>query len=79
MKSQFLNNVETGQFTAQRMKFSINNFFSICVTKSRICSHLLKKSFMGNFIFGTVIDLLDENYYTGHYTIRKLTLNSLIT
>ena len=79
MKCQFLNNVETGQFTAQKMKFSIKDFFSICVTKSRISSYLLNKSLMGNFIFGTVIDLLDENYYTGHYMIRKLTLNGLIT
>ena len=43
---------------AQKMKFSINNFFSKC---DQICSflgiwsHLLKKSFMKNFIFCAVI------------------------
>ena len=79
MKCQFFNDVETGQFTAQKMKFSIKDFFSICVTKSRICSLLLIKSLVGNFIFGTVVDLLDVNYFTGHYMMRKLTLNSLIT
>ena len=36
------------------MKFSIKDFFSKCdqiQTKLRICSHLLKKSWMENFIF----------------------------
>ena len=43
--------------TAQKMKFSINDFFSKC-DKARsflwIWSHLLKKSLMDNFIFCTV-------------------------
>ena len=41
------------------MKFSIKDFFSKCEQirrKLRICSHLLKKSLMENFIFCAVID-----------------------
>ena len=40
--------------TAQKMKFSIKDFFSKCEqirTFLRICSHLLKKSLMENSIF----------------------------
>ena len=40
--------------TAQKMKFSIKDFFSKCEQirkKLQICSHLLKKSLMENFIF----------------------------
>ena len=40
--------------TAQKMKFSIGDFFSKCDQirkKLRIWSHLLKKSLMENFIF----------------------------
>ena len=40
--------------TAQKMKFSIKDFFSKCDQirrKLRIWSHLLKKSWMENFIF----------------------------
>ena len=47
-------------FTAQRMKFSIKDFFSKCdqiCSFSRIWSHLLKKSLMENFIFCAVIRL----------------------
>ena len=43
--------------TAQKMKFSINDFFSKCDQirmKLRIWSHLLKKSLMENFIFCAV-------------------------
>ena len=43
--------------TAQKMKFSIKDFFSKCEQirrKLRICSHLLKKSLMENFIFCAV-------------------------
>ena len=45
-------------FTAQKIKFSIKDFFSKCDQirrKLRICSHLLKKSLMENFIFRAVI------------------------
>ena len=40
------------------MKFSIKDFFSTCeqiLRKLRVWSHLLKKSFMENFIFFAVI------------------------
>ena len=43
--------------TAQKMKFSIKDFFSKCDqirSKLRICSHLLKKSVIENFIFCAV-------------------------
>ena len=44
-------------FTAQKMKFSIKDFFSKCDQirrKMRIWSHLLKKSLIENFIFCAV-------------------------
>ena len=44
--------------TAQKMKFSIKDFFSKCDqihSFLRIWSHLLKKSLMENFIFYAVI------------------------
>ena len=43
--------------SAQNMKFSIKDFFSKCsqiCRKLRIWSHLLKKSFVENFIFCAV-------------------------
>ena len=43
--------------TAQKMKFSIKDFFSKCEQirrKLRICSHLLKKSLIENVIFCAV-------------------------
>ena len=43
--------------TAQKMKFSMKNFFSKCEQirrKLRIWSHLLKKPFMQNFIICAV-------------------------
>ena len=51
--------VDSIKSTAQKMKFSIKDFFSkydnqIC-KKLRIWSHLLKKSFMENFIFCVVL------------------------
>ena len=45
------------RITAQKMKFSITDFFSKCDQirrKLRICSHLLKKSVMENFILCAV-------------------------
>ena len=51
----------SGPFTAQKMKFSIKDFFSKCDQirrKLRIWSHLLKKSIMENFIFCAVYNLL---------------------
>ena len=49
--------------TAQKMNFSIKDFFSKCDQirrKLRIWSHLLKKSLMENFIFRAVHNL---SYY----------------
>ena len=45
-------------YTAQKMKFSIKDFFSKCDQirrKLRIWSHLLKKSLMENFTFCAVL------------------------
>ena len=46
-----------GVVIAQKMKFSIKDFFGKCDqihSFLRICSHLLKKSLMKNFIFCAV-------------------------
>ena len=46
-------------YTAQKMKFSIKDFFSKCDQirrKPRIWSHWLKKSLMKNFIFCEVLN-----------------------
>ena len=46
--------ISTNQATAQKMKFSIKDFFSKCDQdrkEMRIWSHLLKKSLMENFHF----------------------------
>ena len=52
--------------TAQKMKFSIKDFFSECdqiCSFLRILSHLLKKPLMENFFFCSVKDLLHYCYY----------------
>ena len=52
---KFVMNVAS-HYTAQKMKFSLKDFFSKCDQmrrKLRIWSHLLKKSLMENFIFCT--------------------------
>ena len=51
--------------TAQKMKFSIKDFFSKCDQirrKLRIWSHLLKKYLMKNFIF-CAMTVTDPNHY----------------
>ena len=52
------NHIESRKFTAQKMKFSIKDFFSKCDQihrKLRIWSHLLKKSLIENFSFCAVV------------------------
>ena len=44
------------RYTAQKVKFSIKDFFSSCKSNLRIWSHLLKKSIMENFIFCAVMN-----------------------
>ena len=47
--------------TAQKIKFSIKDFFSKCdqiQRKLRIWSHLLKKALMENFIFCAVSEVI---------------------
>ena len=51
------------QYSAQKMKFSINDFLSICHQIRgflRIWSHLLRKSLMENFVFCAVSILQQE-------------------
>ena len=51
--------------TSQKMKFSDKHFFSKCdqiLRKLRIWSHLLKKSFMENFIFCAVCSFLQADW-----------------
>ena len=53
----FMKHLTAAWITAQKMKFSIQDFFSKCDQfrrKLRIWSHLLKESLMGNFIFCAV-------------------------
>ena len=53
-------------YTAQKIKFSIKDFFSKCEqirSFLRIWSHLLKKSVMENFIF-CAVSTLDANFKT---------------
>ena len=53
------------EFTPQKMKFSIEDFFSKCDqirSFLRIWSHLLKKSLMENFIFCAVILAVWNNH-----------------
>ena len=55
-----------GTFTAQKMKFSIKDFFSKFYQfrrKPQIWSHLLKKSSMENFIFCAVIGVKWVNIF----------------
>ena len=53
--------IQTRCYTAQKIKFSIEDFFSKCDqirSFIRIWSHLLKKSSMENFIFCAVLALI---------------------
>ena len=62
MKFAMLNLLRYGS-TAQKLKFSIKDLFSICdqIRRAlRIWSHLLKKSLMENFTFCAVLDV--ENF-----------------
>ena len=56
---------DDGDCTAQKMKFSIKDFFSKCdqiCRKLRMWSHLLEKSLMGNFIFCTSLQWVFQNF-----------------
>ena len=67
----YLNNLLLSLNTAQKMKFTIKNFFSKCHQIRRflrIWSHLLKKSFMENFIFSAVKDI---NPVSGKQALKK--------
>ena len=60
------------------MKFSMKDFIGKCdqiLRKLRIWSHLLKKSFMENFIFCVVYD---ENYLSGYHQNDDLEISLLV-
>ena len=61
--------------TAQKMKFSIKEFFSKCDQIRRklwIWSYLLKKSLMENFIFCAVYQIISVNNSFGHLDLISL-------
>ena len=69
--------ISVNNYTAQKMKFSIQDFFSKCdQTHSflRIWSHLLKKSLVENFIFCVVVPVksLWGQYKTSGVLIRDV-------
>ena len=64
--------------TAQKMKFSIKDFFSKCDqirSFLQIWSHLLKKSLMKNFIFCAVI-VESSEFYNCHLTFNLFSNNA---
>ena len=64
-KCQIFTNYVNYDYTAQKMMFSIKDFFSKrnqIRRKLRIWSHLLKKSLMENIIFCTVLLLALQNH-----------------
>ena len=72
---------ESGQITAQKMKFSIKDIFSKCDhirSFLRICSHLLKKSLMENFIFSEVFKKVIGNSYSRASRTWQYFINSQV-
>ena len=66
--------------TAQKMKFSIKDFFSKCDQirrKLRISSHLLKKSLMENFIFCVVMCAWQLDIHVIFFKVSLLASNYL--
>ena len=64
LKTEIINTYVIINTTAQKMKFSITDFFNKCDqirSFLRIWSHLLKKSVMQNFIFCAVYIIWKEN------------------
>ena len=74
--------ISTGIDTEQKLKFSINGFFSKCDQirrKLRIWSHLLKKSLMENFIFCAVRAVISQQHmtaYAGNTSVSQIFLVS---
>ena len=66
-------------FTAQKMMFSIKDFFSKCdqfCRKLWIWSHLLNKSLIENFIFCAVLE--KENWYLQNFQKNSFGKNEFI-
>ena len=71
--------VATG-ITAQKMKFSIKNFFNKChqiCRKLLIWSHLLRKSLMENFIFCAADAEIDIQRPAQNILAKKWLINSI--
>ena len=65
LRSRRFNSQPKAYFTAQKMKFSIKDFFSKCDQirmTMRIWSHLLKKSLMENFVICAVLHCVGVYY-----------------
>ena len=65
---------DIGSQIAQKMKFSIKDFFSKCdqiLRKLRIWSYLLKKSFMENFVFLCSVNDITRKIIRLKYFIEK--------
>ena len=71
--------------TAQKMKFSVKDFFRKCdqiYSFLRIWSHLLKKSLMKNFIFCAVYESLNisrTEHFSSNTKIHAIFINSFMT
>ena len=74
------NETQKATHTAQKVKFSIMDFFSKCEQnrrKLRIWSHLLKKSLMENFIFCAVATDVFFHFGNTWYCSNKTVILSL--
>ena len=72
--SNFISGSRETAVTAQKMKFSITDFFRKCdqiCRKLRIWSHWLKKSVMENFIFCAVSSRVLWCKFTGKHPRRS--------
>ena len=73
--NQLINNFQSfGNFSAQKIKFPIKDFFSKCHQtgrKLRIWSHLMKKSLMQNFIFCGVCSEEKAKDFNRRHKLRK--------
>ena len=63
------------RITAQKMKFSIKDFFSKCdqiCSFLRILTHLLKKSLMGNLILCAVHNMFHAKHFGTEFSISHI-------
>ena len=75
LKSEVKIRVFSDSITAQKMKFSIKDFFSKCdqiCRKLRIWSHLLKKSLMESLVFCAVLVLNNIHCNVDFFSLSML-------